>query len=273
MKYLPREAAPISEATWEMIEAAVIGPAKMQLAGRRLLEIQGPFGLGLRTLDHKERGTSAEASFGDAKARMSAPETTAIPLIYSDFTLSIREIAALEERGSLLDLDAPAKAAIACSRLEDSLIFGGSKELQIDGLMTAPRAAKVKLGDWEQLGQPMEDLIKATNALDAAGFPGPYTAALAPSLFNALYRRYEEAGLTQLEHARQLLASGLVKAPTLASGGVVLASLRHFASLVIGMDLTPAFVGPTPTGYQFVIMESIAPRITVPEAICVLTGK
>jgi uncharacterized linocin/CFP29 family protein len=273
MRYLPREEAPIGDATWAMIEEAVVGPAKMQLAGRRLLDIHGPFGLGMRTLDHKERETTAEASFGDARARMSAPETTPIPLIYSEFTLSIREIAAAEERGSLLDLDAPAKAAIACSRLEDNLVFGGNKDLRIDGLMTAPKASKVKLGDWEQMGQPMEDLIKAANALDAAGFPGPYTAALAPSLFNALYRRYEEANLTQLEHARQLITGGLVKAPTLASGGVVLASLRHFASLVIGLDMTPAFVGPTPTGYQFVIMESITPRITVPEAICVLTGK
>jgi len=273
MRYLPREEVPISEKTWSMIDEAVIGPAKMQLAGRRLLDIYGPFGLGTRTLDHKERETSAEASFGDARAHMTAPETTPIPLIYSEFTLAIREIAAAEERGSLLDLDAPAKAAIACSRLEDNLIFGGNKDLRIDGLMTTPKASKVKLGDWEQLGQPMDDLIKATNALDAAGFPGPYTAALAPSLFNALYRRYQETSLTQLEHARLLLTGGIVKAPTLAAGGVVLASLRHSASLVIGMDMTPAFVGPTPTGYQFVIMESISPRITVPEAICVLQAK
>jgi len=39
MRYLPREDAPISDRVWSMIEEAVIGPAKMQLAGRRLLEI------------------------------------------------------------------------------------------------------------------------------------------------------------------------------------------------------------------------------------------
>jgi uncharacterized linocin/CFP29 family protein len=131
----------------------------------------------------------------------------------------------------------------------------------------------VQLGDWWQIGQPVDDLIKASNALDAAGFPGPYTAALAPSLYNALFRRYQEASLTQLEHARLVITGGIVKAPTLAAGGVVLASLRHFASLVIGQDMTPAFVGPTPTGYEFVIMESVTPRITVPEAICVLQAK
>lgn len=70
----------------------------------------------------------AEATFGDARALMTAPEITPIPLIYSGFTLAIREVAAAEERGSLLDLDAPAKAAIACSRLEDSLIFNGNAD-------------------------------------------------------------------------------------------------------------------------------------------------
>jgi uncharacterized linocin/CFP29 family protein len=273
MRYLPREDAPIGDRVWSMIEEAVIGPAKMQLAGRRLLDIHGPFGLGTRTLDHKEREIGHEATFGDARARMTAPDTTPIPLIYSRFELAIREVAAAEEKGSLLDLDAPARAAIACARLEDDVIFNGSPDLRIDGLLTAPKASRVQLGDWWQLGQPVEDLIKASNALDAAGFPGPYTAALAPSLYNVLFRRYQETSLTQLEHARLVIAGGIVKAPTLASGGVVLASLRHFASLVIGQDMTPAFVGPAPTGYEFVIMESIAPRITVPEAICVLQAK
>jgi len=270
MRYLPREAAPIGDRVWEMIDQAVIGPAKMQLAGRRLLEIHGPFGLGTRSLDHKERATTAEATFGEARASMSAPHITPIPMISAGFALSIREIAAAEERGSLLDLEAPAKAAIACARLEDQLIFNGNKDLGIDGLLTTPKASRVRLGDWGQLGQPVEDLLKAVSALDAAGFPGPYAAAVAPSLFNALYQRYTEASLTQLEHARQIITSGLVKAPALASGGVVLTAERHFASLVLAQDMTLAFVGPTATDYEFVIVESLAPRITVPEAICVL---
>jgi uncharacterized linocin/CFP29 family protein len=270
MRYLPREAVPITDRVWEMIDQAVIGPAKTQLAGRRLLETYGPFGFGTRTLDHKEHTASAEATFGDARASMTAPRTTPIPLIYAGFRLSIREIAAAEERGTLLDLDAPAKAAVACARLEDQLIFSGNKDLGIEGLLTTPKASKVRLSDWSQLGQPVEDLLKAVNALDAAGFPGPYTAALAPSLFNALYQRYTEASLTQLEHARQIITGGLVKAPTLANGGVVLAAERHFASLVLAQDMTPAFVGPTATDYEFLVVESLVPRITVPEAICVL---
>jgi len=274
MRYLPREAAPISDRVWEMIDQAVIGPAKMELAGRRLLDIYGPLGFGTRSLDHEERPVAAEASFGDARASMSAPQTSPIPLIYSEFTLAVREVAAAEERGSLLDLDAPARAAIACARLEDTLIFQGNRDLGIGGLLTTPGASKVRLGDWAQLGQPVDDLIKAVNALDAAGFPGPYTAALAPALYNSLFRLYERGFRTQLEHARQVISAGLVKAPTLASGGVVLASERHFASLVLAQDMTPAFVGPTAASYQFVILESLSPRITVPQAICVLeTGR
>jgi len=270
MRYLPRDAAPFGEAVWKAIDEAVIGAAKAQLAGRRLLEVAGPFGLGARAMEAREVEGKAEVAFGAARARMSAPETIPIPCIYSTFSLSLREVAAAEERGSLLDLEAATQAAVACARMEDELIFNGSKELGIQGLLTAVRAGKVRLGDWSEVGRPAEDLIKAVTALDAAGFRGPYTAALAPPLYNALYRIYEGGNQTQLAHARQIISAGLVKAPTLASGGVVLAAGRQFASVVLGQDMTAAFVGPAGTSFEFLVLESVCPRITAPEAVCVL---
>lgn len=270
MRYLPRDAAPFSERMWKLIEEAVVGAASSQLAGRRLLAIEGPLGLGARTLEEQEEPAPAEAAFGEARARMTAPRASAIPTIYAEFSLPIRDIAAVEERGGLPSLSPATQAAIACARMEESLVFHGHRDLGLPGLLTAPGAAKVKLGDWSQLGRPLEDLIQAVGALDAAGFPGPYAAALAPGLYHQLFRIYERGNLTQLQHARQLITAGLVKAPALASGGVVLASERHFASIVVAQDLTPEFVGPRGLDFDFVVLEALAPRIAAPEAICVL---
>jgi uncharacterized linocin/CFP29 family protein len=253
-----------------MIDGAVIGAARSQLAGRRLLEITGPLGLGVRSVEQGERAVAGEAAFGSGKAVLSAPNTQAIPMIHSDFTIPIRDIAAAEERGVQLELREAVEAAVATAHLEDSLIFEGHKELGIPGLLNAPGAATAKVGDWGNVGQAAEDLIAAVNKLDANGFPGPYAAALAPALYNALFLLYPQGNLTQLDHVRQLITAGLVKAPALKSGGVVLAAGRAFATIVLGQDLTPAYVGPAGDHYEFVILESLAPRIVVPQAVCAL---
>ena len=133
LRYLPRDAAPLTDATWQALEQTVIGAARSQLAGRRLLEIVGPLGLGVRTIGKAERAAEGEATFHQARATLSSAATLSLPLLQSSFTLAIRDLAAAEEVGNPLDLAEPALAAIATARLEDQLVFWGNPELQIDG--------------------------------------------------------------------------------------------------------------------------------------------
>jgi len=274
MRYLPREDAPISGRIWDMIDGAVVGAAKSQLAGRRLLEITGPYGFGYRSFDRGEQPSGVEVAFSDATAALSSAEIQPIPMISSGFTIPIRDVATAEEQGIRLELRSPVNAAIATAHLEDKLIFDGNKALGIPGLLNVSGAAKVKLGNWGDVGKAVDDLIAAVNALDSAGFPGPYTAALAPALYNALFLRYPDSDLLQLEQARQIITGGIVKAVTLKSGGVVVAVGRYFATIIMGQDMTVAYVGPSGTNYEFVVVESLAPRIIIPETICVLeSGK
>ncbi|MFQ6097122.1 MAG: family 1 encapsulin nanocompartment shell protein [Armatimonadota bacterium] len=270
MRYLPRGDAPFGDGIWEHIDEAVIGAAKSQLAGRRLLELVGPLGFETRALDRGEGAADVEEAFGGASAAMTAPRTTPIPLLHSEFRLPIRSVAAAEATKAPLDLSAAANAAIACARLEDALVFHGSKALDIEGLLTASGASRLTVSDWSQEGAAVDDLIKAITGLDEAGFSGPYAAALAPALHNALFGRYKQGNMTYLDHARQALTAGIVKAPVLASGGVVLAAGKQFASIVVGRDMTTGFIGPSGTDYEFIVLESICPAITVGEAICVL---
>ncbi len=273
MRYLPREDAPFSDDVWEMIDSTVLGAAKSQLAGRRLLDITGPYGLGLRAIEQGEEDTGLEITRGEAAATLAAGRTHPIPLLQSAFTIPIRDIAAAEERGIPLELGQAAGAGAATAQLEDTLIFHGSKQLGIHGVLGTPGVSKAKAGDWHNVGQAADDLIAAVDALDAAGFPGPYAAALAPNLYNALLLRYPQGNMTQLEHAKQIITAGLVKAPILKSGGVVLAAGRQFATIVVGQDMMVGFVGPGGPHYEFVVTESLAPRITVPEAICLLEAR
>ena len=72
MRYLPREDAPFSDGVWETIERTVLGTARSQLAGRKLLGITGPMGLGVRTLERGEQASPTEVKHGAATASLSA---------------------------------------------------------------------------------------------------------------------------------------------------------------------------------------------------------
>ena len=47
-KYLGRDEAPVSAECWKLLDATMIGAAKSQMAGRRIVAMEGPFGFGLK---------------------------------------------------------------------------------------------------------------------------------------------------------------------------------------------------------------------------------
>ena len=258
-KYLAREDAPFGAETWEVLDAAMMEAAESQLVGRRLLHIEGPFGLGLKVVPLQD----AEVESG-----MIASPVIPLSLIQTTFTLGKRDLAAYERDGVSLDTTVVREAAIECARLEDTLVFKGAQGMP--GLLTAEGSNKLNLSAWDEVGTAAEDFIKAVTTLDGAGFHGPYCLALAPSRYNLLFRRYPRGNFSEMEHVRTIVTEGVFKAPILDSGGVLLASGRQFASIVLGQDMTIGFVGPTGEEIEFSISESLALLIRQPQAICVL---
>ncbi len=260
-KYLAREDAPFGADTWEKLDSVMVEAAKEQLVGRRLLDIEGPFGLGLKTVPLKDEET---------ESGLTVSKVLPVVMIKQPFTLGMRDLANYEREPLSLDTSAVAEAAIACACWEDDLIFNGNAELGLPGLLTAEGVNEVELSDWGEPGQAAEDLIKAVTKLDAAGFHGPYALALAPARYNRLFRLYTRGPLSEMEHVSKMASKGVFKAPFLDSGGVLLASGRQYASIVLGQDMTIGFIGPAGSEVEFFISESLTPRIRKPEAICVL---
>jgi len=258
-KYLAREEAPLGAETWKLLDAAMTEAAKSQLVGRRLLHIEGPFGLGLKIVPLQDV---------EIEPGLIATEFLPVLLIQKTFTLGVRDLASYEREGIALDINPVAEAAIECARLEDELIFNGAS--LIPGLLTVEGSNELELSSWDEVGTAAEDIIKALNILDGAGFHGPYSLALAPNRYNLLFRRYPRGPMTELEHVRTMVTEGVFKAPILKSGGVLLASGRQFASIVLGQDMAIGFIGPTGDKLEFSISESLSPLIRQPRAVCVL---
>jgi len=262
-KYLAREDAPFGSDLWEALDEAMVEAAKGQLVGRRVLELEGPYGLGMKSVPLKDEATASG---------LIASKVLPLAILQEAFDLGARDLANYEKEGVTLDRSAVAEAAIAVAKREDDLIFNGNEDLGIPGLLTVNSAGSVDLSEWDQAGVAAEDLIEAMTVLDGAGFHGPYTLALAPARFNRLFRRYERGNQTEMEHVKTMVTDGVYKAPVLKGGGVLLASGRQYASIILGQDMTIGFIGPEGDRVAFTISETLVPRIRRPQAICVLKG-
>ena len=266
-KYLLREDSPFSQQLWERIDETVIGAAKSQLTARRMLSIKGPYGLGLKALPSED--VTVEQKGGEGSTLKAG---CAMPLTYiqSEFTLAARDIAAFEQYGLPLNLASAGRAAINVARQEDELVFNGAKQLNIKGLANADKSRSVKLSSWMEIGAAADNIIDAVTSLDKAGFHGPYSMAIAPELYNLLYRRYPQGNTTELEHVSQIITDGIIKSPSIQKGGLILCTCGPFASIAIGQDIMAGYIGPAGTEHQFFVSESAALWLTGPEAVCVI---
>ncbi|MCS7178736.1 MAG: family 1 encapsulin nanocompartment shell protein [Anaerolineae bacterium] len=258
-KYLGREGAPFGEEVWAALDAAMIEAAKSQLAGRRLLPLEGPYGLGLKAIFLPEE---------EVASGVFVSKTLPLVFLVEEFVIPLRDIAAYEREGLALNLQPVAQAALAVACREDEWIFHGAAG--VPGLLNASGVQKMKLSDWSPVGAAMDDLIRAVTILDETGFHGPYALGLAPARYNLLFRRYPDGPMTELDHVRTLVTGGIVKVPILKDGGVLLAVGRQYASIILGQDMHVGFIGPDDEGLEFTVSESLALHLRVPASVCVL---
>jgi uncharacterized linocin/CFP29 family protein len=258
-RYLGRSEAPLGAETWKLLDSTMIESAKGQLAGRRIITIDGPFGFGLKVIPVNDC---------DLEEGISSSAFVPVNMIKSEFSLGKRDLASFEKDKLILDMDPVACAAIDCAAKEDHMIFHGMQGSP--GLLTAEGSSSQTLTKWDKIGTAADQIIESVTKLDDAGFHGPYCMALAPSLYNLLLRRYPQGDGTELDHIRTIVSDGVVKAPVLKKGGIVLASGRQYVTLVVGQDMTIAYNGPIGDNLDFQVIESLALLIHAPQAICVL---
>jgi uncharacterized linocin/CFP29 family protein len=258
-------AAPESPELLNKIEEAAVSAARDILTGRRIIDVEGPYGLGLTAVEVGNDDLCREPGPGEASAVLS--HALSLPMIYRRFSLSRRRIAAFREMGQPLNLKVVEDAAQAVAMREEDFIYQGQPDFHVHGLLTAAGRNTLQGGDWGSVDQVLDNVIAAVNALDGKGYRGPYGLALAPALYNNLFRRYPGSDLLQIEHLKRLCTRGIVKAQI--EGGVLVA--KDVGSIILGQDLQIAYLSPDAAHENFAVTESLVHKIEAPDAICTIT--
>lgn len=271
-----REGSPLTDGEWKVIDEAVNGTARVALVGRRFLALAGPLGAGMTSVpvERAHRGATALVSLAGESAgepvggaeRRELP----VPVLSCDFRLEWRDLELVRRRELPLDAGRAATAALEVARAEDRLVFFGNAELDIPGLLNVPGRAQVAKGDWEQPGHGYRAVLAGVEKLMANGYPGPFTLVLGPAAFAHLNRVLEGTPLLELDRVEKLVGGEVLVSPLLDSRALLMWSRPEVADLVVGQDMVTAYLETTGLVHYFRVMESVVPRIKLPDAICTI---
>jgi uncharacterized linocin/CFP29 family protein len=264
MDTLNRGQAPFPPSIWQAIDEAAAKAARDRLTGRRFLDLEGPFGLGLTVIEVGNDDYCRQP--GPDEAGQILGHAIQVPMIRKSFRLSIRRVAAHLDNGQPLDLSPAQQAAEAVADREEELIYKGQPAFGLFGLLNMEGHQEVPGGDWTAPDRALQDVLAAATRLDDSGYRGPYALALAPALYNNLFRLYPGSDVMGLEHLRRLATAGIYKASI--EGGVLVDT--RVGVLILGQDLHAGYSSQDGVHYHLYVSESIVLRIDEPKAICVI---
>jgi uncharacterized linocin/CFP29 family protein len=266
MDSLNRGQAPFPAEIWKAIDDAAAAAARDRLTGRRFVDLEGPFGVGLTAIEVGNDDYCRQPGPDEAGAVMG--RAISLPMLRKSFRLSLRRVAAHVDNGQPLDLNPVQAAAEAVADREEELIYRGQPAFGLAGLLTMEGRQQVEGTDWTAPERALQDVLAAATRLDDSGYRGPYALALAPVFYNNLFRLYPGTDVLALEHLRRLCTAGIYKA---AIEGGVLVDTR-VGVLILGQDLQAGYSSQDGVHFHLYVSESIVLRIDEPKAICVISA-
>ena len=274
MDYLLRDDSPFGSEVWNSIDEMVVKVAKDQLVARRFINILGPLGAGIDSmnLDAFDVDMESKVDFNgeaeDTPIKVKNRRYVTIPMIYKDLSLAWRDVEKSRQMGLPLDLSPVAIAATAICNKEDDVIFNGNPAYDYEGLTTVTGRQIIKMGDWAEGENPLSDVAKGMEALVRKGFYGPHVLVVSPDLYLKMHRIQPGTGVMEITRVKELVGGKIYQTPVLGNNKAVLISRgSQNMDIVIGQDLVTAYVGPEQLNHSLRILETLLLRVKRPEAV------
>lgn len=268
--------SPLTNVEFGELDQTVIEAARRQLVGRRFIELYGPLGRGIQSifndiyLENYEAKMDFQGSF-DTDIESNKRVNYTIPMLYKDFVLYWRDLDQAKVLDIPIDFSPAANAARDVAILEDQMIFHGSKEFDIPGLMNVKGRSTHLVGNWYESGSAFQDVVEARNKLLEMKHNGPFALVLSPELYSLLHRVHKDTNVLEIEHVRELVTDGVFQSPVLkGKTGVLVNTGRNNLDLAISEDFETAYLGEEGLNHPFRVYETAVLRIKRPSAICTL---
>jgi len=259
MNNLKRELAPISTAAWREIDAEATRVLKLKLAGRKLVDFDGPLGPTAAAVNTGRREPLGSAPAADVEA--SRRQVLSLIELRSYFELSREEMDGVERGSEDPELQPLIEAATRIAYAEDTAIFHGYAAGGIKGIDQASAHPILPIPDDFQ--EYPRSIAEATRLLRLAGVDGPYAG---------LTQAVGDGGYPVLNVVRKLVDGPLVWAPAV-NGAVVLSLRGGDFELTVGRDISIAYQSHTDRVVRLYLVETMAFRVLTPEAAVALAHK
>jgi len=263
MNNLHRELAPISAEAWTEIEEETGRTLRRYLAGRRVIDVEGPAGAELAAV-----GTGHLADIDPPGDGVQARQRQALRLVELrvPFRLDRGQIDDVARGAQDSDWQPARDAARRIAAAEDQAIFAGYPAAGIGGIVPGASNAPVILP--ASIAEYPMAFAQAVNQLRSAGVDGPYAAVLSADAYTAVVEASDQ-GYPVIRHLRSVLDGELVWAPAI-TGAVVLTTRGGDFSLHLGQDLSIGYLSHTETEVTLYLQESFTFQLITDEAAVAL---
>jgi uncharacterized linocin/CFP29 family protein len=199
MNNLHRELAPISDAAWAQIEEEASRTFKRYIAGRRVVDVEGPAGAAFSAV-----GTGHSKAIAASKDGIVARQREVKPLVELRFPFELNRQAIDDVERGANDSDwQPVKdAARQIAFAEDGAIFDGYTAAGIGGIRQGT-SNPVKTLPADVREYP-DAIAQCLSQLRLVGVNGPYAVLLGADAYTALAETSDH-GYPVLEHVKRLV--------------------------------------------------------------------
>ena len=265
MNNLHRELAPISEAAWSQIEEETARTIKRYLAGRRVVDLNGPSGTALSAIGTGHLRNLAAPRDGILVRQR---EVNALVELRVPFELDRQQIDDVERGANDSDWQPAKDAARLLAFAEDRAIFEGYTAAGIGGIRQGTSNPVMALPA-EVRAYP-DVIARAVSQLRLVGVNGPYSVLLSSDTYTALSETTDN-GYPVLKHVKRLIDGEIIWAPAI-TGAFVLTTRGGDFGLYIGEDVSIGYLSHNDKTVRLYLEETFTFLLLTTEACVVLTA-
>jgi uncharacterized linocin/CFP29 family protein len=265
MNNLHRELAPISDAAWADIEEETTRTLKRYLAGRRVVDVHGPAGVGLSAVGtgHLKTLTAPGEGILARQRQVKALVELRVP-----FDLDRQQIDDVERGADDSDWQPAKDAAQKIAYAEDRAIFEGYSAAGIGGIRQGTSNPVMTLP--ADVRHYPDAIAQALSQLRLVGVNGPYSVLLGADAYTALAETSDN-GYPVLEHVKKLVKDGIIWTPAIV-GAFVLTTRGGDFDLHIGQDVSIGYLSHTDSVVRLYLQETLTFLLLTGEAAVALSA-